>query len=122
MKALPGLLSFVIIIAVFFASVIVPEAETFRPVVRGKRGVVTALDQFGTKSLAEVMQPAIELADGFPIDEMRVSYIERTRKIFEPWATSAKVFLPNGRVPKVGEMFAQPDLARTLREIVKAET
>src|SRR5712692_2590351 len=27
---------------------------------------VTALDQFGTKSLAEVMQPAIELADGFP--------------------------------------------------------
>ncbi|HEY9232555.1 MAG TPA: gamma-glutamyltransferase, partial [Blastocatellia bacterium] len=44
-----------------------------------------------------------------------------TRKIFEPWATSAKLFLPNGRVPKVGEMFAQPDLARTLREIVKAE-
>ena len=52
---------------------------------------------------------------------MRVSYIERTRKIFEPWATSARVFLPNSRVPKVGEMFAQPDLARTLREIVKAE-
>ena len=34
---------------------------------------VTALDQFGTKSLAEVMQPAIELADGFPIDELRSS-------------------------------------------------
>jgi len=33
---------------------------------------VSALDQFGTKSLAEVMQPAIELADGFPIDELRV--------------------------------------------------
>ena len=32
---------------------------------------VTALDQFGTKSLAEVIQPAIELADGFPIDELR---------------------------------------------------
>src|SRR5436309_10254904 len=32
--------------------------------------VVTALDQFGTKSLVEVMQPAIELADGFPIDEL----------------------------------------------------
>src|SRR5215813_13643098 len=36
---------------------------------------VVALDQFGTKSLAEVMQPAIELADGFPIDELRVQYI-----------------------------------------------
>ena len=76
--------------------------------------VVTALDQFGTRSLAEVMQPAIELADGFPIDEMRVSYIERTRKIFESWATSAKLFLPGGRVPQVGEMFAQEPETITL--------
>ena len=83
--------------------------------------VVTALDRFGTKSLAEVMQPAIELADGFPIDELRASYIERTRKVYEPWPTSAKLFLPEGRVPKPGEMFSQPDLARTLRQIVKAE-
>jgi len=83
--------------------------------------VVTALDRFGTKSLAEVIQPAIELADGVPIDELRATYIERTRKVFEPWPTSAKLFLPGGRVPKPGEMFLQPDLARTLRDIVKAE-
>lgn len=83
--------------------------------------VVTALDRFGTKSLAQVMQPAIELADGFPIDELRASYIERTRKIHEPWPSSNKVFLPGGRAPKTGEMFSQPDLARTLRAIVKAE-
>jgi gamma-glutamyltranspeptidase/glutathione hydrolase len=83
--------------------------------------VVTALDRFGTKSLVEVMQPAIELADGFPIDELRVSYIEKTRKIFEQWPESARLFLPGGRVPKPGEIFAQPDLARTLREIVAAE-
>lgn len=83
--------------------------------------VVTALDRFGTKSLAQVMQPAIELADGVPIDELRASYIERTRKIYEPWASSARVFLPGGQVPKPGEMFAQPDLARTLRGIVRAE-
>jgi gamma-glutamyltranspeptidase/glutathione hydrolase len=81
---------------------------------------ITALDQYGTKSLAEVMQPAIELAEGFPIDELRVSYIERTRKIFERWETSKKIFLPGGRVPKPGEIFAQPDLAKTLREIVAA--
>jgi gamma-glutamyltranspeptidase/glutathione hydrolase len=67
------------------------------------------------------MQPAIELADGFPIDELRVEYIERTRKVFEKWPTSVKVFLPGGRAPKVGEVFSQPDLARTLREIVAAE-
>ena len=83
--------------------------------------VVTALDRFGTKSLAVVIQPAIELADGVPIDELRATYIERTRKVFEPWPTSARLFLPGGRVPKPGEMFSQPDLARTLREIVKAE-
>lgn len=83
--------------------------------------VVTTLDRFGTKSLAQVMQPAIELADGVPIDELRASYIERTRKVFEPWPSSANVFLPGGHAPKPGEMFSQPALARTLREIVKAE-
>jgi gamma-glutamyltranspeptidase / glutathione hydrolase len=83
--------------------------------------VITSLDKFGTKSLAEVMQPAIDAADGFPIDELRVSYLERTRKIFERWESSARVFLPNGRVPKVGEIFSQADLARTLRAIVAAE-
>jgi gamma-glutamyltranspeptidase/glutathione hydrolase len=83
--------------------------------------VIVALDRFGTKTLAEVMQPAIELADGFPIDELRVTYIKNTRKIFEAWPTSAKLFLPGGRTPSVGEMFSQPDLARTLRQIVAAE-
>jgi gamma-glutamyltranspeptidase/glutathione hydrolase len=83
--------------------------------------VVTALDRFGTKSLGEVMQPAIELADGFPIDELRASYIANTRKVYEPWPSSTKVFLPNGKLPKPGEMFSQPDLARTLRGIVQAE-
>ena len=83
--------------------------------------VITALDQFGTKSLAEVIQPAIELADGFPIDEIRVHYIEMTRKIIERWPTSARIFLPNGQTPKPGDIFRQPDLARMLREIVAAE-
>ena len=46
---------------------------------------VSALDQFGTKSLAEVMQPAIELADGFPIDELRVQYIKTRAPIFSAW-------------------------------------
>jgi gamma-glutamyltranspeptidase/glutathione hydrolase len=82
---------------------------------------VTALDQFGTKSLAEVMQPAIELADGFPIDELRVEYIKTRAPIFSQWPDAKRVFLPNGEVPKVGEVFVQADLARTLRSIVAAE-
>jgi gamma-glutamyltranspeptidase/glutathione hydrolase len=82
---------------------------------------VTALDQFGTKSLAEVMQPAIELADGFPIDELRVQYIKTRAPIFSQWADAKRIFLPNGEVPKVGDIFVQADLARTLRAIVAAE-
>lgn len=82
---------------------------------------VTALDQFGTKSLAEVMQPAIELADGFPIDELRVQYIQTRGPIFSQWSDAKRIFMPNGAVPKVGDIFVQADLARTLREIVLAE-
>jgi gamma-glutamyltranspeptidase/glutathione hydrolase len=82
---------------------------------------ITALDQFGTKSLGEVMQPAIELADGFPIDELRVQYIQTRAPIFSRWADAKRIFLPGGEVPKVGDIFVQADLARTLREIAAAE-
>ena len=82
---------------------------------------VTALDQFGTKTLAEVMEPAIQLAEGFPIDELRVQYIKTRAPIFSQWADARRVFLPGGEVPKVGDIFVQADLARTLREIVRAE-
>src|SRR5215831_10356172 len=58
--------------------------------------VVTALDKLGTRTLGQVMQPAIELADGFPIDELRVEYIEKTRKIFERWPTAVRLYLPGG--------------------------
>jgi gamma-glutamyltranspeptidase / glutathione hydrolase len=82
---------------------------------------VTALDQFGTKSLADVMQPAIELADGFPLDELRVQYIKNRAPVFSQWADAKRIFLPGGAVPKVGDIFVQADLARTMRELVRAE-
>src|SRR6266480_520712 len=82
---------------------------------------VTALDQFGTKSLAEVMQPAIELADGFPIDELRVQYIETRAPILSQWPEAKQIFLPHGEVPQVGDIFVQADLASTMRAIVRAE-
>lgn len=83
---------------------------------------VTALDQFGTKSLGEVIQPAIELADGFPIDELRVEYIKTRAPVFSQWPDAKRLFLPNGEIPKPGDIFVQSDLARTLRQIVNAET
>lgn len=82
---------------------------------------VTALDKFGTMTLAEVMEPAIQLADGFPIDELRVQYIRTRSSVFSQWPDAKRVFLPGGEIPKVGDIFVQADLARTLREIVRAE-
>ncbi len=82
---------------------------------------ITALDKFGTKSLGEVMLPAIELADGFPLDELRVQYIKTRAPVFSAWPEAKRLFLPNGDVPKVGEIFIQADLGRTLREIVAVE-
>jgi gamma-glutamyltranspeptidase / glutathione hydrolase len=83
--------------------------------------MIVALDNYGTMKLADVMQPAIELADAFPIDEMRVNYIRNTRRVYEQWPASRDVFLPNGQEPKVGDVFVQKDLARTLRELVGVE-
>lgn len=82
---------------------------------------VVALAQYGTKSLGQVMQPAIELADGFPLDELRVQYIKTRSPVFSQWPEAKRIFLPNGEVPQLGDIFTQRDLARTLREIVKAE-
>ena len=83
--------------------------------------MVVALDKYGTMKLADVMAPAIELAEAFPMDELRASYIHNTRPIFEKFPTSRAVFLPNGEEPKVGDIFVQKDLARTLRELVDVE-
>jgi len=83
--------------------------------------MIVALDNYGTMKLADVMQPAIELADAFPIDEMRVNYIHNTRRVYEQWPASRAVFLPNGQEPKIGDIFVQKDLARTLRELLGVE-
>ncbi len=83
--------------------------------------MIVTLDQFGTMKLSDVLQPAIELAEAFPIDELRVTYIRNTRSIIEQWADTRAVFLPNGEVPKVGDIFVQKNLANSLRELVAAE-
>ena len=82
---------------------------------------LVALGQYGTKSFAQAVEPAMELADGVPLDETRSSAIERSRRFFQLWPTSRHVFMPDGRVPMPGEIFRQPDLAKTLRSMVQAE-
>ncbi len=80
-----------------------------------------ALATYGTKSLAEVMAPAIALADGFPMYEFLRRYLESERAACEPYAATMATYYPGGRITPAGEMFRQPNLAKTLRAIVAAE-
>jgi gamma-glutamyltranspeptidase/glutathione hydrolase len=82
---------------------------------------LVALRDYGTKSFSEAVAPAIEYADGTAIDEMRSISIQNSREFFTLWPTSMAHFMPNGRAPLPGEIFRQPDLARTLRAMVDAE-
>jgi gamma-glutamyltranspeptidase/glutathione hydrolase len=80
-----------------------------------------ALETKGTMRLEQVMQPAIELADGFPMYQFLHNFLVSERKATEQYEWSAKTYYPDGRIPEPGELFRQPNLARTLRAIVAAE-
>src|SRR4051812_46906112 len=80
-----------------------------------------ALEARGTMHLDQVMQPAIELADGFPMYEFLRNFFVSERKATEQWEWSKKTYYPDGRIPEVGEVFRQPNLARTLRAIADAD-
>jgi gamma-glutamyltranspeptidase/glutathione hydrolase len=82
---------------------------------------LVTLREFGTKSFSAAVEPAIELADGFPIDEMRVSVVRNSMQYLQRWPASRNVFLPNGQPPQLGDIFRQPDLARTLRSMAAVE-
>src|SRR5271168_1725731 len=101
---------------------IIPVAGIMPALVPGMvdSGLV-AFREFGTKSFNDAIGSAIELADGFAIDEMRAQSIAASRRFFDLWPTSKAHFLINGQIPRVGEIFRQPDLARTLRSMAEAE-
>ena len=81
----------------------------------------TLLDRWGTMSFEQVLQPAIEMAEGgFPIGERMAAAIAGSRKL-KKYPTSVKVYFPGGAAPKPGDIFRNPDLARTLRKLVEAE-
>ena len=93
-------------------------------------GILVMLAEYGHLSLAEVLGPAIELADGFPIEAQLANAIERDKAKLKEWPNTARIMLPHlglgadrgGREgPRAGEIFRQPELAATLRKLVEAE-
>ncbi len=85
-------------------------------------GYLSALERFGTMSLAEVFAPAIETAElGYPIDPMLAASIARGQRNLGKYPTSAAIFLPGGTPLKAGDLLKNPDYAATLRKLVEAE-
>jgi len=88
-------------------------------------GLMTMLAEYGTMSLGQVLEPAIEMADGFPIDSPLVNTIEHYKELIKQWPDSRRVMLPHlgaaHEAPEPGEIFRQPDLAASLRKLVEAE-
>jgi gamma-glutamyltranspeptidase/glutathione hydrolase len=83
-------------------------------------GLTLALKTHGTMKLADVMQPAIRLAeDGFPITEKLVREFAEERSDLQRFSMSSHIFLNDGKMYRVGETFRQPELAATLKRIAK---
>ncbi|MGP8247155.1 MAG: gamma-glutamyltransferase family protein [Bryobacteraceae bacterium] len=100
----------------------VPVAGPLAALVPGMvDAALVTLRDFGTKSFSETVEPAIELADGFPIDEFRVFSIRNSVRFLKEWPASARTFLPGGQIPRLGDIFHQPELARTLRSMAEVE-
>ncbi|SOE08154.1 gamma-glutamyltransferase [Streptomyces sp. Ag109_G2-15] len=80
----------------------------------------TALDQWGSRNLGTVLKPAERIArDGFTVDDTFRSQTASNETRFRYFPDTAKLFLPNGRLPVVGSTFKNPDLARTYQELAK---
>jgi len=85
---------------------------------------ILLLARFGTMSLAQVLRPALELAErGFPMHESLHAQINaQVRRFTEQWPTSADKFLREGTAPPVGTVWRQPALAATFRKLIEAES
>ena len=88
--------------------------------------LMVMLAEWGTMSLADVLGPSIEMADGYAIEAAAANNLESNKGLFKEWGHhSTSVFLPHlgeeREAPYPGEIFRQPSLAETLRKLVEAE-
>jgi gamma-glutamyltranspeptidase/glutathione hydrolase len=88
-------------------------------------GLMAMLAEYGTMSLAQVLAPAIQLADGYPIEAQLTNTIEAEKKWIKQWKYAPQIMLTHQgqarEAPEAGEIFVQKDLAATFRRLVDAE-
>ncbi|MEU4571723.1 gamma-glutamyltransferase family protein [Nonomuraea sp. NPDC023979] len=79
-----------------------------------------ALRRFGTLSLRQALQPAIEVASkGFVVDQTFHDQTAQNAARFKDFTSTAALYLPGGAPPAVGSVFRNPDLAATYRELAR---
>ena len=88
-------------------------------------GLCFMLAEYGTMSLKQVLAPAMQMADGYPMEDETARSIERNKERIKLWPYSKTVFLPHAgqqwEAPEAGEIFRQQDLLQTLQKMVDAE-
>jgi gamma-glutamyltranspeptidase/glutathione hydrolase len=86
-------------------------------------GLMLMLAEFGSMSLGEVLEPVIELADGYVLTGYRGGRLfqESNVKLFLEWGFSGEVWVPGGVPMEFGQVTVQRDLANTLRKLVQTE-
>jgi gamma-glutamyltranspeptidase/glutathione hydrolase len=78
------------------------------------------LDRFGRKKLSSLLAPSIRLAeDGFPVTEIFSTYWVASESKLHKNTNAARVYLPSGRAPKTGDIFRNPDLAWSYKQIAR---
>lgn len=78
------------------------------------------LSRFGTRRLADLIQPAIGYAErGFPVNQLLRSEIVGMEQELARWPSTAEVLLPGGKVPEATHVLRQPHLAASLRLIAE---
>jgi gamma-glutamyltranspeptidase / glutathione hydrolase len=81
-------------------------------------GAALMLKKYGTRPLADVLAPAIEIAEqGFPITETLAGQLANGRAKLEKWPATTKIWFKDGKPLQTGDILVNPDLARTLRAI-----
>ena len=85
-------------------------------------GWIKLHEKFGNKGFASLFEPTITYAnDGFPVSELIAYYLDGSAKRFADYPNFKDVWMKNGSTPKKGEIFKNPELAKTLEEISKTK-
>ena len=83
-------------------------------------GLTLALKTYGSMKLADVLAPAIRLAEnGFPVSKRLADEFERQRPALQRFGVSRRIFLNDGKMFQPGDTLRQPELAATLKRIAR---